>query len=1002
MTKPNIGILILLLLLFRGYDILGQSYFYKKYGVQDGLPTDIVKSVAEDEEGFFWIATDEGISRYDGLKFNTHTNFLNSHYIKGFLQTSYNELIVYGDLDIFTINSGNHKTSINRICPVSRVETDSSVTYPKNIFEDSNNSLWVSEAQSVVRLQDGNIKRFEFGGHNRTTQFLRSFSVFEDISGSLYVSSYNGNVFKYDPRLEEFSQIKIKFPGNIEFAEVIDGRIVIGAEGGIYVAPLIEDGGFESPYLVQSIESVSYIKKIDANLFFISTRGTTHYLADSTFSKIEALPFSINNVNNVYLSGEKDIWISSNEGLVLLRENLFQTMGPEEVFVEAATFDEHSDMVYYATNANMYCFNERTGKTEMIMEMADGYFQSLVSTEKGIWIANAFQAFLWKDNEIKKSFDFANQRMFVTELSEDKNGNIWLSIPGHANAYEVNENLELIKYPIDLGKEAVINLITSNEKGTYIMCSGKDSYLFYKPIDSNEFENISVPLNFEPTSNLEITDLAFSDSLIYLASSDGLLVYNGQDVNQVDLGEQFTGLPVRSVEQYDQNKLLVSNAFGLLLFDVANEVVDLFNESHGLASRTISSNGIMVDEAGQVWLNTSEGLSYSTGPLRKSSKTKAPKFLEFDLNGETKELSDILAPYGNLLNFRVASVTFPEQDINYQYRLNDSDKWINTGNEISLLHLEPGHYSLNIRARKFGPYTWSDTESIEFSIDKPYWMQLWFLITIFSGIIAMVVVTRLIVKQEGNIEKYRLQIQVNNKTRELQQANEALKHLNEEKNNMLGIVAHDLKSPLSQIIGMADLIKRDFPEEEKQEFAGRIEKAGWNLVEMIDKFLDINKIESGQFELDIRRHNFSEIVEDVVAQSMTRATEKRIEINTEIADGAYIKADAVAVKQVIDNLVSNALKFSDSGKKVEVDVSRNGKYVTCSVKDEGPGLSEEDKKKLFTKFQKLSARPTGGESSSGLGLSIVKRFVTSMGGKIWVESELGKGAGFFVKFPLAK
>jgi signal transduction histidine kinase len=136
------------------------------------------------------------------------------------------------------------------------------------------------------------------------------------------------------------------------------------------------------------------------------------------------------------------------------------------------------------------------------------------------------------------------------------------------------------------------------------------------------------------------------------------------------------------------------------------------------------------------------------------------------------------------------------------------------------------------------------------------------------------------------------------------------------------------------------------------------------------------------------------------AQYEQQAKSKNIHIfvhNT--ATVSTVLADEQAVIQVLDNLISNAVKYSPHGKQVFVRVLRNAQNVRVEVQDEGEGISEADMTKLFGKFARLSARPTGGEHSTGLGLSIVKKMVEAMNGRVWCESELGKGATFIVKLP---
>jgi signal transduction histidine kinase len=131
------------------------------------------------------------------------------------------------------------------------------------------------------------------------------------------------------------------------------------------------------------------------------------------------------------------------------------------------------------------------------------------------------------------------------------------------------------------------------------------------------------------------------------------------------------------------------------------------------------------------------------------------------------------------------------------------------------------------------------------------------------------------------------------------------------------------------------------------------------------------------------------------------AKQKSIQLHTSVADQLHVLLDKGYAEEVIENLLSNAIKFSPAGKNIFVKLTSSNNTALCEVRDEGPGLNEEDKKKLFKKYQRLSATPTGNESSTGLGLSIVKKFVNAMKGQIWCESEVGNGASFFVKFDLA-
>lgn len=257
---------------------------------------------------------------------------------------------------------------------------------------------------------------------------------------------------------------------------------------------------------------------------------------------------------------------------------------------------------------------------------------------------------------------------------------------------------------------------------------------------------------------------------------------------------------------------------------------------------------------------------------------------------------------------------------------------------------------------------------------------------------------------EANEAITRMHQQVEKQHQEILQKNEELYSLNQEKNNLIGIVAHDLKSPLNQVKGLVSLVKlsADKLDADNLKLLDLMEGSINRLREMIAKILDVEAIESRSLNLNIGPVNLSSLLGEVVARFTDEAERKSIKVMVDIAPDLMIHADIGYTDQVLQNLISNAIKFSPTQKHLFINAKVEDGSVLIEVKDEGPGISEADMKKLFGKYQKLSARPTGNETSTGLGLSIVKKFVESMNGQIWCESTLGNGASFFVKMPALK
>ncbi len=236
-----------------------------------------------------------------------------------------------------------------------------------------------------------------------------------------------------------------------------------------------------------------------------------------------------------------------------------------------------------------------------------------------------------------------------------------------------------------------------------------------------------------------------------------------------------------------------------------------------------------------------------------------------------------------------------------------------------------------------------------------------------------------------------------------------LEELHKEKNEMLGIVAHDLKNPIGAIRFSADLIRESFDELPKSEvlkFASIISDSSDHMVRLITNLLDVNAIERGGMNLELLPCNLNDVAHLTVDAYTHRAEAKRITLRyISETTTSTVLADTNALPQVIDNLVSNAVKYSPSGTEIVVRLREGNALgddvpsLRLEIQDQGPGISPEDMHKLFGKFARLSAQPTGGEHSTGLGLSIVKKMVELMHGKVWCESVLGHGATFIVELP---
>ncbi len=230
--------------------------------------------------------------------------------------------------------------------------------------------------------------------------------------------------------------------------------------------------------------------------------------------------------------------------------------------------------------------------------------------------------------------------------------------------------------------------------------------------------------------------------------------------------------------------------------------------------------------------------------------------------------------------------------------------------------------------------------------------------------------------------------------------NEELQALNTEKNEFLGIVAHDLKSPLSGIKGLSELMStpEDIEIETIATMASTIFTTSNRMFSIISNLLDINAIETGAIRFEKKWLNPIDSIQSVCKEQQTYATSKSMILSVKSPKEIQnIFSDPNVLIEIIDNLLSNAVKYSFPETTIIVELSYFEQYCRIAVTDQGQGISEEDQKQLYKKFSKLTARPTGSEHSSGLGLSIVKKKIELLGGSISCSSTVGIGTTFTVQ-----
>jgi signal transduction histidine kinase len=239
--------------------------------------------------------------------------------------------------------------------------------------------------------------------------------------------------------------------------------------------------------------------------------------------------------------------------------------------------------------------------------------------------------------------------------------------------------------------------------------------------------------------------------------------------------------------------------------------------------------------------------------------------------------------------------------------------------------------------------------------------------------------------------------------REIAQKSRELEIASQHKSQFLANMSHELRTPLNAILGytelIADGIYGEVPDK-LSEVLERVQGSGRHLLGLINDVLDLSKIEAGQLVLAANDYSFHDIVQTVISGVESLAAEKHLKLNTRLASDLPVgRGDERRITQVLMNLVGNAIKFTDAG-EVTVSVGApNGTFI-ASVTDTGPGIPAEEQQRIFEEFQQVDSSSTRKKGGTGLGLAIAKRIVELHGGRIWVESVVGRGATFSFSLPV--
>ena len=435
---------------------------------------------------------------------------------------------------------------------------------------------------------------------------------------------------------------------------------------------------------------------------------------------------------------------------------------------------------------------------------------------------------------------------------------------------------------------------------------------------------------------------------------------------------------------------------------------ETFTTGDGLPSNGCVQGASLVDSRGRIWAGTVMGVAILDPTTRLANALPKPLYLGEAKTGE--RMLDAKGPWqlswrSPNLNVRFSLLSYHrEGDTRFRSQLvgleAEPTPWLESS-EREFVSLPPGHYHLRFWGRDYAGRV-SGPVDIPLSVQAPPWLRWWALLLEAALFLAAGVgilrwrvrrLRRLNVELAERVHAATGEVRRQNES--LARVNQHLGRLNQEKSNMLGIAAHDLRNPLNSISLQAEVMLRQQASSEAAAPAHRILKLGQGMALLIERLLNSSRIDEGQLSLHMQGVAPGLLLHEVAERHQAAAVAKGLAVVVEVPQEGVpeLLADPFHLMEVMDNLVGNALKFMPKGPPQRKVVLRARPGV-IEVQDEGPGFTEEDRAHAFERFRRLSAKPTAGEGSTGLGLSIAKSLVEAMGGEIELASESGQGALF--------
>lgn len=1009
------------------------QYSLDAWSTDEGLPQNTVNALVQGRDGYLWLGTYDGLARFDGLRFTVfhrrNTAGLKDNGVRALAEDR------DGVLWIGTNGGGVTRYAQGRFehLATGRSGPDDMVWA---LCPDREASIWAgTNGGTLLRLRgDAFEVRLTNPGREPINEIL------QDRQGAIWMATQGAGLRRLgsDGVLTAYT-MRDGLPGDFirTLLEDREGRLWIGTAGrglarfdGKSFRTWTSRDGLPDDF-------VSDILEDRRGSLWLATRRGLARVRDGGFEVLDKRRGLLDNTLYALYEGQDGtLWIGTQgAGALRLRDGSFAVYSTREGLADefvSPIVEDAAGVLWAGTPAGLSRFSNGHWTTQTARDgLCYDVIRSLWASPGGeLWIGTygggvchlaggRFSRLTTRDGLVHDS---------VRAVLGTRDGSLWFGTVGGLSRFREGR---WQTYTAEQGLPSVSVISLAEDKEGRLLVGTDGGGIAY--LEAGRIVRTVTRLDGLP-SDVILALYLDADGVVWVGTNGGLGRVGADGIASYTSQQ---GLPADSASQILEDgagNLWVGTSRGVSRIS-KKELSDV--AAHGGTLHPLildRADGLKSDQCtapaqpagyrgrdGRLWFATSRGIAV-VDPFRLRAAPAPPAAIVESLATGDVELERRdgirLGPDVTRLVLRYTGVSLLAPGrVRFRYRLEGYDEaWVDAGAARSAVYtgLPPGAYRFVVEARAEGGAWSPKADSIAFAIVPRFTQTRWFYL-LAGGLASL-----------GAFAGYRLRIArlkvrerelaalVEDRTRGLQQEKERVERARQDadrqrriaqeadalKTDVLSIAAHDIKNPLQTILGLSELLAGR-PDASVAEIGTAMQRSSRRILGLIDDLLATAALE-GRVELNLQPVDLGSLAARVVEDHRARAEAKHQRLELRAQPGCLALLDEDRGLDVMSNLVSNAVKYCPRGAAIEVEVRGDAKQVAFEVRDDGPGLSEDDRSRLFRRFERLSARPTGGESSTGLGLYIVKRLVELQGGQVHAESDgPSKGARFVVELPRA-